>query len=71
MRQMQGARGKEADAAPRGGTEGSKLDLGYPWTARMESGLTAQAIRCAPERAGLEFIDENGGGAGVRFKERG
>jgi hypothetical protein len=32
---------------------------------------TDQAIRRALERAGIEFIDENGGGAGVRFKERG
>jgi len=30
-----------------------------------------QAIRCALERAGIEFIDENGGGVGVRFKDRG
>jgi hypothetical protein len=32
---------------------------------------TDQAIRRALERAGIEFIDENGGGVGVRFKERG
>ena len=30
---------------------------------------TDQAIRRALERAGIEFIDENGGGAGVRFKK--
>jgi hypothetical protein len=30
---------------------------------------TDQAIRQALERAGIEFIDENGGGAGVRFKK--
>lgn len=29
-----------------------------------------QAIRFAFEQAGLEFIPENGGGAGVRFRER-
>ena len=28
------------------------------------------AIRRALESAGVEFIDENGGGAGVRFKEK-
>jgi len=27
------------------------------------------AIRAALEAAGVEFIDENGGGAGVRFKK--
>jgi hypothetical protein len=31
---------------------------------------TDQAIRRALERAGIEFIEENGGGAGVRFKDR-
>ena len=29
-----------------------------------------QAIRDALERAGLELIPENGGGAGVRFREK-
>ena len=29
---------------------------------------TDQAIRRALEHAGIEFIQENGGGAGVRFK---
>lgn len=27
-------------------------------------------MRDAFERAGLEFISENGGGAGIRFRER-
>jgi hypothetical protein len=31
---------------------------------------TDQAIRRALERAGIEFIEENGGGAGVRFRNR-
>ena len=30
---------------------------------------TDQAIRLALERAGIEFINENGGGVGVRFKK--
>jgi transcriptional regulator with XRE-family HTH domain len=30
---------------------------------------TDQAIRRALEHAGIEFIEENGGGAGVRFKD--
>ena len=29
-----------------------------------------QAIRKAPELAGVEFIDENGGGPGVRLRNR-
>jgi transcriptional regulator with XRE-family HTH domain len=29
-----------------------------------------QAIRAALELAGVEFIDENGGGAGVRLRNR-
>lgn len=28
------------------------------------------AVRQALENGGIEFIDENGGGAGVRFKQR-
>ena len=31
---------------------------------------TVEKIRVALERAGLEFIDENGGGAGVRLRKR-
>jgi DNA-binding XRE family transcriptional regulator len=31
---------------------------------------TAAKIRAALEAAGVEFIDENGGGAGVRLRER-
>ena len=30
----------------------------------------ARALRTALERAGVAFIDENGGGAGVRFAKR-
>ena len=32
---------------------------------------TDQAIRRALEHAGVEFIGENGGGVGVRFRDRG
>jgi hypothetical protein len=38
-----------------------------------ETSLTAAnelAVRRALEAAGVEFIDENGGGAGVRLRER-
>ena len=31
---------------------------------------TGSKIRLAMERAGIEFIDENGGGAGVRLRRR-
>jgi hypothetical protein len=31
---------------------------------------TQSAIRSALERAGVEFIDENGGGPGVRLRKR-
>jgi hypothetical protein len=30
---------------------------------------TLQAVRDALERAGVEFIDENGGGAGLRLRK--
>ena len=41
---------------------------------RLEAGLqvnnsTVAAIRAALERAGVEFIAENGGGAGVRLRK--
>jgi predicted transcriptional regulator len=31
---------------------------------------TAKKIRSALEKAGIEFIDENGGGLGVRLRDR-
>ena len=31
---------------------------------------TAQKIRSALEKAGIDFIDENGGGPGVRLRKR-
>lgn len=42
---------------------------------RIENGADAKqstidAMRSAFEAAGIEFIPENGGGAGVRFRER-
>jgi hypothetical protein len=48
-----------------------------PTVARLESvdgelggrELTAGKIRAAIEAAGIEFIDENGGGPGVRLKK--
>jgi transcriptional regulator with XRE-family HTH domain len=35
---------------------------------REISAQSIRAIRVALERAGVEFIDENGGGSGVRLK---
>jgi hypothetical protein len=48
-----------------------------PTVARLESADgelggredTAQRLRAAIEAAGVEFIDENGGGPGVRLKK--
>lgn len=37
---------------------------------RIVAEQSVLAIRVALENAGVEFIPENGGGAGVRFKER-
>ena len=37
---------------------------------RHVSREAVQAIRCALEAAGIEFIDENGGGPGVRLRKR-
>ena len=42
---------------------------------RIENGSDAKrstldAIRSSFETAGIEFIPENGGGAGIRFRER-
>jgi hypothetical protein len=37
---------------------------------RQVSASAAAAILVALKRAGVEFIDENGGGAGVRLRKR-
>ncbi len=37
---------------------------------RPVSQQAVSAIRTALERAGVEFIDENGGGSGVRLRKR-
>lgn len=53
--------------------------MSEPTIARLESqdsdriggrSSTADAIRKALEEAGVEFIAENGGGAGVRLRKR-
>lgn len=52
--------------------------VSYPTIARLEKhdgilggrASTVTAIRSALEEAGIEFISENGGGAGVRLRKR-
>jgi transcriptional regulator with XRE-family HTH domain len=52
-------------------------DISIPTIKRLEandgplggSSKTAEMIQSALKRAGIEFIDENGGGAGVRFRK--
>lgn len=73
IRQVKAARAmldwSQKDLAERSG-------VSIPTIARLETvdgpiggrSNTATAIRTALEFAGVEFIDENGGGAGVRLK---
>ena len=50
--------------------------IGIVTVRQLEAGLTAprratiQVVRRAFEAAGIEFIEENGGGPGVRLKDR-
>ena len=61
----------QADLAQRSG-------VSEPTIARLESGdgelggreNTGRKIRAAMEDGGIEFIEENGGGAGVRLCKR-
>jgi transcriptional regulator with XRE-family HTH domain len=56
----------------------SHSGISEPTVARLESidgefggrEVTAEKIRQAIEAAGVEFIDENGGGPGVRLRKR-
>jgi predicted transcriptional regulator len=53
-------------------------DVSLPTVKRLEARdgplggreSTAQKIKSALEKAGIEFIDENGGGLGVRLRDR-
>jgi hypothetical protein len=57
---------------------GGALGVSEPTIARLESvdgelggrEGTAEKIRAAIEAGGIEFIKENGGGAGVRLRKR-
>ena len=76
VRQMKAARAllawSQGDLAAASG-------ISEPTIARLEStdgpvggrAETAQALVVALEKAGVEFIPENGGGAGVRLAKRG
>jgi predicted transcriptional regulator len=56
----------------------SAADVSLPTIKRLEAvegwlggrETTAQKIREALEKAGIQFIDENGGGQGVRLRKR-
>src|SRR3954464_7482965 len=56
--------------------ESSRVSISAVMQAAAEDGpgsvtaADARALRVALERAGVEFIPENGGGAGVRFAKR-
>ena len=54
-----------ADAARVGVVTVHQLEAGTSEPRRA----TLEVVRNAFEKAGVEFIDENGGGAGVRFKK--
>jgi predicted transcriptional regulator len=53
----------------------SVAGVSLPTVKRFESGRitpeTGEKIRAALEASGVEFIPENGGGAGVRLKQKG
>lgn len=76
VRQMKAARAllawSQGDLAEASG-------VSEPTIARLESedketvggrAETSEKLRAALEKAGVEFIPENGGGAGVRMKKR-
>lgn len=53
----------------------AKAEVGVNTVTRFEKGAdtlssTMTKIRSALEAAGVEFIPENGGGAGVRLKQK-
>ena len=45
-----------------------RLEAAEGWLAGRQT--TTHNIRTALEKAGIEFIDENGGGPGVRLRKR-
>lgn len=75
IRQLKAARSLLAWSQERLATA---ADISIPTIKRLEAqdgplggrDETARKIRAALERAGVDFIDENGGGLGVRLRKR-
>jgi transcriptional regulator with XRE-family HTH domain len=71
--QCRAARGlldwKQSELAERAGV-GIVTVRQFEASAHDSRRATLEVIRRAFELAGVEFINENGGGAGVRFRER-
>ncbi len=57
---------EQSDVADRAGIARATL-IDFEKGQRIPRAATVAAIRAALEAAGVEFIDENGGGAGVRL----
>lgn len=71
--QCRGARGLLGLTQPALAAEaglGLSTIVDFERARRSVSSEAIQAIRKALERAGIEFIDENGGGPGVRLRKR-
>lgn len=72
--QLRGARGFLGWSAQQL-ADASKVGIATIWRAEKEPGqvkitpANAHALRQALEAAGVEFIPENGGGAGVRLRK--
>ena len=73
MAQCRGARGLLGLTQPALASAarlGLSTIVDFERSRRLVSIEAIQAIRAALERAGVEFIDENGAGPGVRLKKR-
>ena len=71
--QCRGARGLLSMTQPELASEaglGLSTIVDFERTRRPVSNEAKNLIRVALERAGIEFIDENGGGPGVRLRKR-
>jgi transcriptional regulator with XRE-family HTH domain len=72
--QCRGARGllgwSQAELSKASGTA-TKTIADFERGAREPYPRTLEDVQAALEKAGVEFIAENGGGAGVRLKKRG
>ena len=59
---------EQSDIADRAGIARATL-IDFEKGQRQPRDATIAAIRSALETAGVEFIDENGGGAGIRLRK--